>query len=158
MTKKKQPLQNQKDKLREKVGELVKIYQKVLELDHWRIDLFFQKASQDDRAGECHPSFELQWAKITFDLDHPEWNDPEFQHLFVIHELLHCVTSGWALEVEENISNYVGEELQDEVRRRTNRQEEVAICTLARIIYNRGVGQMGPESLPLELKKKRSES
>lgn len=128
--KSKQPSQS----LKSEILKLVEKYQEILGLSNWRIEIFF-KPIGDNRAGECHPLNAFKMAKISFDLSKKEWEDPVFREIGVIHELLHCSTSGWALEIEETIANYVGEELQDEVRLRCNRAEERELTELAWAFY-----------------------
>lgn len=122
--------------LKKEIAHLIEKWQPILELEYWIIEIFFDKTSDETRPAECHPWAIAQRAKITFNLEHKEWNDPTLRELFVIHELMHCVSAGWAAEIEDVISNNVSEELQDEVRKRVNLPEEKYICDLARIVQN----------------------
>lgn len=122
--------------LKKEISRLIAKWQSILELEHWTIGIIFGKTSNETRAGECHPWREMQMAKITFNLEHKEWSDPKIRELMVIHELLHCISAGWAGEIEDVIENNVSEELQDEVRKRVNLPEEKYICDLARILWN----------------------
>lgn len=125
-----------KEELKREIISLVEKYSEFL-LPGWRIEIFFQK-TPETQAAICHPLHFFSMAKITFDIEKREWEDPVFREIGVIHELLHCATSGWAMETEETISRYVGEELQDEVRERFSRAEEKEITDIAWGIFRAG--------------------
>jgi len=122
--------------LKREIAKLIAKWQPILELDHWVIQVIFGKTSDETRPAECLPWREMQRAKITFNLELKEWSDPILRELFVVHELLHCVSAVWAGEIEDVISNNVSEELQDEVRKRVNLPEEKYTCDLARILWS----------------------